>query len=87
MHKGSLIVLFFFFVKTFGGGYKGEWESSLISSLGVNPRERLVENDSSLLSESITSSGLSEFAAILSHAIQAAPLLLVENEYWQPFHQ
>lgn len=28
-----------------------------------------------------------QFAAVLSHAIQAVPLLLVENEYWQPFQQ
>lgn len=73
-------------MKTFGG-CKEEWKSLLVSCLRVNPRERVAENDSSLLSESITSSGLSEFAAVLSHAIQAVPLLLVENEYWRPFHQ
>lgn len=79
MHKGSLIIWFFlFFVKTFGGGVGGDWKSALVSCLGVSPRERVLENDSSLLSESISSSGPSEVAAIPSQMIQAVSLFLLK---------
>lgn len=83
MHKGLWSIIF---SSKSSEACKQEQKPFLVSCFGGNPREKILENDKTLLSWTIPSSGPSVCCCCLSCNTDSTSLL-AENEYWQPFHQ